>query len=631
SFLDGAMTPEELVKGAAALGMPAVALTDHNNLCGGVAFYKASVKHGLRGILGCEITLENGSHLVLLSKNQEGYSNLCRILTEAHLGSERREPRVKWASLEKHSQGIIVLSGCRRGEIPGYLLQRKYREACDAACKYVNLVGGENFYLELQGNFLPGDSVLNKHLSELGAKLQIGLVATNNCHYFARDQFVLHDLLTCVRTHTRLDDVHQERRLNGENYLKTPAQMQELFTQYPQALENSLKIAWSCEPPAFLGGNLFPEFVTNTGETAPEMLRRLTFAGAEARYGSITGNIRDRLNYELAIICQLGFADYFLLVWDLVQYARREQIRYAGRGSAADSAVAYCLYITEVDSIGRGLLFERFMSLERAQKPDIDIDFDSRYRDKVSAYVYAKYGADRVATVCTYNTYHFRSAIRELGKVMGFDEGELGVLAKKFPHYAHQSIDKLLENLPELRDSGLPLTKYQRLFDLVEGVAGFPRFIGTHLGGLVVCRYPLVEVTPLQQAAKGVVVTQFDKDYVEDLGLVKLDLLSLRTMSAIGDSLLTINSRETRLDYDAIPLDDKATYARLNKGQSIGVFQLESPAQRALQARLGADNMEDIIASVALIRPGPIQGNMVDPYINRRRGLEEVTYLHPKL
>jgi error-prone DNA polymerase len=215
-----------------------------------------------------------------------------------------------------------------------------------------------------------------------------------------------------------------------------------------------------------LGGNLFPEFITDTGETAAQMLRRLTFTGAEARYGALTAGIRERLTYELEIICQLGFADYFLLVWDLVQYARREEIRYAGRGSAADSAVAYCLYITEVDSIGRGLLFERFMSLERAQKPDIDIDFDSRYRDKVSAYVYKKYGADKVATVCTYNTYHFRSAIRELGKVMGFTDEELGVLAKKFPHYAHQSIDKLLTGLPELRDSGLPLVKYQRLFDI---------------------------------------------------------------------------------------------------------------------------------------------------------------------
>ncbi|HEX3033400.1 MAG TPA: PHP domain-containing protein, partial [Bacillota bacterium] len=528
-----------------------------------MVFKQLADRYGIKAILGSEITLETGHHLILLAKNPQGYSNLCRIITEAHLTSPRLDPRVKWQHLKQYSQNLFALSGCRRGEVPSLLLKRQYGQALAAAQRYREVFGRDSFFLELQDSFLPGDQLLNRHLSELGDHLSLKTVVSNNCHYLTKAGFVLHDLLTCVRTHTVLEDVHPERRLNGENYLKSAAEMQQLFASYPEALQNTLLLAEACEKPAFPEGNLFPQFSPATGETAPQMLKRLSFDGARERYGTITPAIRLRLDYELKIICQLGYADYFLMVWDLVQYARREKIRYAGRGSAADSAVAYCLYITEVDSLGRGLLFERFMSLERAQKPDIDIDFDSRYRDKVSSYVYQKYGSEKVATVCTYNTYQNRSAIRELGKTLGFSPEELGVLAKKFPHYSYQGIQQLLTKLPELRNSGLPMAKYKRLFELVEAVAGFPRFIGTHLGGLVVCRFPLVEITPLQEAAKGVIVTQFDKDYIEDLGLVKLDLLSLRTMAAIGDSLVSINSSRQRLNYDTIPLDDSSTYQRL--------------------------------------------------------------------
>lgn len=631
SFLDGAVSPEDLVKRAAELEMPALALTDHDNLCGAVAFHKQAGKSGVKAIIGCEVTLENEGHLVLLAKNSRGYSNLCRLLTEAHFGSPRLAPRVKWASLAQYGTDLIALSGCRRGELPNLLLNGRRQEAVKAAKRYLAVFGRENFFLELEAAFLPGSQALNKALTELGRYLQIGTVATNNTHYQQKSGFILHDLLTCVRTGTKVEDVHPERRLNAENYLKTAQEMAEVFAAAPEAVKNTWRIAEACEPVTIGEDKLFPRYPVGKGETAAGMLRRLTYQGAERRYSWVTAAVRARLDYELDIICRLGYADYFLLVWDLVQFARREQIRYAGRGSAADSAVAYCLYITEVDSLGRGLLFERFMSLERAQKPDIDIDFDSRFRDKVSAYVYEKYGADKVATVCTYNTYQNRSAIRDLGKALGFSLQELGALAKKFPHYSGGKIETLLEKLPELRDSGLPLDRYRRLFELAEAVAGFPRFIGTHLGGLVVCRRPLAEVTPLQLAAKGVVVTQLDKDYIEDVGLVKLDLLSLRTMAAIEDSLGEIKAGGQALDYEQIPLDDQDTYEMLRSGRTVGVFQLESPAQRALQARLGADRLEDVVASMALIRPGPIKGNMVDPFVGRRRGLEEVTYLHPKL
>ncbi|HEY8531513.1 MAG TPA: DNA polymerase III subunit alpha, partial [Limnochorda sp.] len=334
---------------------------------------------------------------------------------------------------------------------------------------------------------------------------------------------------------------------------------------------------------------------------------------------------------ELEVIGKLDVADAFLVAWDLVRFAQERGIRHAGRGSAADSAVAYCLGLTDVDSIGRGLLFERFLSLERAQKPDIDLDFEAERRDEVAAYVYRRYGKDHVASVCTFQTYHARSALRDLGKVLGFPEEEIGPLAKRFPHIPADQIPQALEALPELRESGLPFERYRLLFELASQVAGFPRHIGTHLGGLVLSREPLSRVAPLEQAAKGVTILSFDKDDVEALGLIKLDLLSLRTLSAVETATRAIQVREPSFRYEAIPLDDRPTFEMLGRGETVGAFQLESPAQRALQARLGAESIEDVVASVALIRPGPIKGDMVEPFLRRRRGLEPVTYVDPRL
>ncbi|MHB9093954.1 MAG: DNA polymerase III subunit alpha [Eubacteriales bacterium] len=632
SFLDGAGRVEDMVTAAAEAGMPALAVTDHNNLCAAVYFCKLAEGAGIKPIIGAEITMENGCHLTLLAKNPGGYSNLCRLLSAAHLGSPRLMPQVKDETLKLYSEGLLALSGCRKGEVPRLILKGRYRQAEEAALKYTDAFGRQNFFIELQNDFLPGNRSLNRSLTELAAHLNLETAATNNVHYVDKEQFKVHDLLTCVRTLTKLDDVHPERRLNGENYLKSPAEMAEIFGDYPRAIANTVMIAEMCEPALKTGDKLFPAFgELPPGETAAGYLRKLTFEGALCRYRCLSRSVINRLEHELDIICRLGFEDYFLLVWDATKFARREKIRYAGRGSAADSAVAYCLYITEVDSIARGLLFERFMSLERAQKPDIDIDFDSRYRDKVSAYLYRKYGADRVATVCTYNTFRARSAFRDLAKAMDFPAGEIDRLAKRLPYIHADQIDLAMERFPELRESGIDSPKFRELLGFCADVSGFPRFIGTHLGGIVVSRRPLSEVTPLQEAAKGVVVTQYDKEFVEDLGLIKLDLLSLRTMAAIEDSALTIRETNSDFDYEAIPLNDKATFAMLNRGETVGVFQLESPAQRALQSRLKASGMEDIIASVALIRPGPIKGNMVEPFIARRQGHEPVTYLHPKL
>ncbi len=637
SFLDGASSIPALVQRAAELEMPALAITDHNNVSAAIQFYKTATAAGIKPIQGAEMTLENGHHLVCLAENAAGYANLCKLLTCAYQYGHRLNPQVPFQALAEYHRDLIFLSGCRRGEVPFLILQGKMEAARTAVRRYLAICGRDSFYIELINDLLPHTAQLNRALAELAQDLGLKVVATNNVHYAQKSDFPFHDTLTCVRTLTQLEDVHPERRLNAENYLKSPAEMKELFTAYPEALTTAQEIAERCSPALDLKRALFPAFPVPEGKPAAVFLRELVYQGAVKRYGKVTPSIRERLEHELDIITRLQVEDYFLAMWNIACFAKKRGIRYAGRGSAADSAVVYCLGITEVDSIARGLLFERFLSLERAQKPDIDIDFDARYRDEVAKYVYDKYGEEHVASVCTFNTFRARSALRDFGKALGFPPEEVNSLAKRFPHVPADAVKTALDKFPELRKSPIPLWKYRQLFDLCEKAAGFPRFIGTHLGGLVICREPLTSVTPLQPAAKGVLITQFDKDDVEELGLIKLDLLSLRTLSAVEDAVASINSNAggnssaPEFCYEKIPLDDEATYRRLNSGKTIGAFQLESPAQRALQARLGAENIEDIIASVALIRPGPIKGNMVEPFIARRHGQEEPTYIHPAL
>jgi error-prone DNA polymerase len=621
--------------------MPAIALTDHDNVCAAVEFHQQATALGLKPIQGAEVTLAGGSHLTLLARDAAGYAALCRVLTAAHLDNPRLHPGLDLERLASSgAAGLVALTGCRRGEIPRALLDGDRSRAIQAGRRLREVFGAGSLFIELEGAMLPGTRALNEALVELACELGVGYVVTNNVHYRDARDFPIHELLTCARILTRLDEVHPERRLNAQNYLKSGLEMASSLWGLPgavveRAIRATAEIAESCSPALRLGRIRYPQFGTGSGETAAEMLRRLTYEGARSRYGRVTEAVRGRLEHELEIICRLGYEEYFLLVWDVAAYARSRGIRCAGRGSAADSAVAYCLFITDVDSIRRGLLFERFMSLERAELPDIDVDFDARRRDEVTRYVYQRYGREHVATVATYNTFHARSAVRDLGKAMGFTPWELDQIAKRLPWGMNAGkFGSAFEQLPELRDSGISPGKYRRLAEACAAVAGFPRHLSTHLGGVVISREPLTNFTPLQMAAKGVVVTQFDKVGVEDLGLVKLDLLCLRTLGAVDDALRSLNRDRTEDEqvlYERIPPGDEGTYDMLHRGQTIGVFELESPAQRALQARLGAESFEDIVASVALIRPGPIKGNMVEPFIARRKGREEVTYLHPAL
>ncbi|MGI9952483.1 DNA polymerase III subunit alpha [Moorellaceae bacterium AZ2] len=630
SFLDGASFPEALVKRAAEMGMPALALTDHSNISGAPRFYRAAMQVGIKPIQGAEVVLEGGHHLTLIATGPQGYANLCRLLTCAHLSHPRGNPRCSWSDLEEYHEGLIALSGCRKGEVPSLILEREYAAAREAALRYKSL-WRNFFYLELQDTLLPGNQALNRALVELGETLGIPVVATNNVHYVQRDDFPVHDVLTCARLGITLEDAHPQRALNDENHLKTPQEMAGLFSFCPQALHNTLHIAEICQPVFDGRRELLPRFPLPPGRTADSFLRYLVYRGARERYVRLAPEIEDRLQKELAVISRLGFADYFLITWDIVNYARSQGIRCVGRGSAGASAVAYCLGLTEVDPISRQLAFERFMSLERAEKPDIDIDFDSRYRDRIADYVYRKYGDDHIAAVATYITYQARSAVRDLGKVFGYPQEEIDVLAKSMPHIPADQIPQALDRFPELRRGPWKHEKYQRLFHFCGRIAGLPRHLGTHLGGLVVTSCPVVDISPLQLAAKGIKICQFDRDDVENLSLVKIDLLSLKALSMLEDAAAEISKAEQDFAYEKIPLADRATYHLLNTGRTVGVFQLESPAQRALQTRLKASNIEDVVASLALIRPGPIKGNMVEPFIARRQGLEPVSHLHPSL
>jgi error-prone DNA polymerase len=631
SFLDGASSIEDLVEAAAACDMPALTLTDHNNVSAAVRFHRAATAAGIKPIIGAEVTLAGDYHLTLLAQNPQGYANLCRILTHAHLSQPRLAPATSPEILRRHREGIIALSGCRKGEIPSLILRRRFPEAEQAARRYRNIFGPDHFFLEMQNLLLPGDRSLNTCLAQLARRLGVGLVATNNVHHRRPADFPIHDVLTCARTLTKLDDVHPERRLNAQCYFRSEREMREFFRDYPEAVDTAGRIAQMCEPALHPGQYRFPTYPVGEKETAYEMLERLTAQGARRRYGRIKGEVARRMRHELSVIRKLGFQDYFLAAWDLVQFARREGIRYAARGSAADSLVAYCLGLSSVDPVARGLLFERFMSLERAAPPDIDLDFQAERRDDVTNYVIAQYGREHVGAVATYNTFRARSAVRDLGKAMGFPMQDLDYLSRRLPYMPADAIDDAFDNVPELRDSEVPRERYRKLLEICKAVAAFPRHLSTHLGGIVITGQPIIALSPLQMAAKGVPVMHFDKDDVEDLGLIKLDLLCLRMLSAVEDSVRSIRARETDFDYDAIPDDDRAAYDVVASSETVGVFQLESPAQRALHARLKPDRFEDLVASVALIRPGPILANMVDPYLARRAGREPVTYLHPAL
>ena len=628
SFLDGASHVEALVRCAAEQGCAALALTDHDNLCGAPSFLEACKIADLKPLFGAELTLDTG-HVVALAKNRNGYASLCRLLTRAHLQNERNHPVLPEEDLLENGTDLIILSSCDESPLARHL-QSKHSDAARAWASRFRDRFGKDFFIELQRTFEPRQKLLNRRLIELAHDLSIPLVATNNVHYAETGQSLAQDFLCCVKHLITVDEPHAERKINGELYLKTSAQMHALFAELPEALHNSQEIADRCESFEIREPRFMPRF---TSSNAPQQLQELTTAGASLRYATITPDLQARLDYELSVINGLGFADYFLVVHDLVQFARAHNIRHAGRGSAADSAVAYCLDITKVDSFTRNLRFERFINPERAGNlPDIDIDFDSRYRDDVTEYVTQSYGKDHVATVCTYSRFRARSAIRDVAKALGFTTADIDRLAKT-THWATRAggLRRAIEKRPEMRALNISQRKFDLLLDLCEAIDDLPRHISTHLGGVVITGDPIWEISPLQMAAKGVQVIQYDKEGVEDLRLLKLDLLCLRMLGAVEDSVTMLTHADADFDLDAIPTDDPQTFEMIRTGETAGAFQIESPAQMSLHPRLKTETYEDIVASVALIRPGPVKGEMVEPFIRRRQKQEGITTIHPTI
>ena len=624
SLLDGTAMPEALAARAAELGQTAMALTDHDSVSGVPSFCRAARRLGIRPIAGSEVTLADGARLTLLATGPEGYAGLCRLLTAAHLGSPRGEPRLPYRALAGE-EALIALTGGRTGPVSGALLARRPQEAEEMLRRLRELFPGR-LYVEVQRGALPGDLALEAGLDELARRLDLPQVASAAVHHLRREDFWVHDLLTCVRIGCSVDEVRPERPLNGERYLLSAQEMRERFADRPDLLAATDEIAARCDAPITPGVRLYPAYPLPPGHTAQGVLEQLVHDGAIRRYGGLREEVGRRLRHELGTIADLGFAEYFLLVWDVVRFARSEGIRVAGRGSAADSAVAYCLGLTEVDPIARHLLFERFLNRERAERPDIDLDFDHRARDRVAAYLFRRYGEEHVAGVATYQTFQGRSAVRDLGKALGFPAAEVAELQRRLPHMPADAILRRWDLFPELKAASGASERLALLLRAAAAVAGLPRHLGTHLGGLIVSRQPVSEVAPRQLSAKGVAIVPFDKVDVEDLGFLKFDLLSLRTLAVLDEAY-----RAAPELAEAKAAEDPAAMALVASGETIGLFQLESPAQRALQGQMGAHGFEDIVHALAIIRPGPIKGNMVTPYLRRRAGKESVTYLDPRL
>ncbi len=630
SFKDATPHPAELIKAAAFYEMPAVALTDHATLAGAIRFYRAAEGSGVLPIIGTELQLDSGHHLTLLAQNLSGYSSLCRLLSQLHLQQPGKAPLADLPTIERFREGLICLSGCAHSRLSQDLLADRRQESLEWLMSLQDIFQ-QDCFVELEHPLLPESPRLLAGLARLAEELGLPLVASNNVHFLRKADHPVRDLLTCMGENISIYQPHPRRHQNDQRYFKGPKAMAKLFRDYPQALENTLSIAERCRLQLPLGEYHFPAFPLPPQRTASSQLRHLCQQGARKRYKGIPKKVRLRLEHELAIIEQLGFCEYFLVVWDIVNFARRSGIRCAGRGSAADSLVAYLLGITAVDPIEHSLLFERFLNPERKGMPDIDLDIDSQRRDEVLNYVYQTYTTDHVAMIGTVNTISARSALREVAKAMDLPKTEIDRLARFLPHVRADQMGQAIANLPELRGE-FPLGEpWDTLLRFCQVMNGFPRHLSVHLGGVVISREPITDLVPLQWSAKGVIICQYDKDDIEALGLVKMDLLGLRILSAIEDSVKSLAEQGIKLDLERLPLNDPAVYALLRSTKTVGLFQLESPGMRELLGKLQPTEFEDIIANISLMRPGPMQADMVTPFVRRRHGQETVTYAHPCL
>ncbi len=633
SLLDGASLPEELARRAAELEMPALALTDHDGLYGAVRFARACEREGVKPLIGAELTLDSGYHLTLIAMDASGYANLCRIITEAQLAGEKGEPVLTWDMLAGRSGGLLCLSGCREGELPALVRGGLRERARAAAGRYVDIFGRDRFFVELQNSMYPEDASLCAALSDLARECEVNYVATNNVHYARKEAHRLHDVLTCIRRRSTLDDC-TELKLNAEFYLKSHEEMLALFHEYPAAVYATAELAQRCNVALEFSSYRFPEFPLPEEESAKSYLERVCRGKLRERYGEVTDEVERRVALELNLIDRLGLSGYFLIVWDIMAYAKQHGIPAQGRGSAANSIIAYILGITKVDPIRNRLFLGRFLNEEMSSIPDIDIDVSTAHREELIQYVYEKYGREHTAMVCTYITFQARNALREVGKVLGMPVQVTDRLARSVSWYGYgpRDVSKEVSGIEEFASYFKRVT-FQEYLDICRQLEDLPRHLSIHNGGILISSCPLNAIVPLERAAMpGRVVCQWDKDSVADAGLIKIDLLGLRMLSLLDEArVLVEQGRGVKLDLDSLPQDDAAVYDMICNCDTIGVFQIESRAQMQTLPRTRPRSIDDLTVEVSIVRPGPIMGNMVHPYIRRRNGREKVTYPHPVL
>lgn len=639
SMQDGLCSLDDLIKQAAKFNMKAVALTDHDGLYGAIQFYKKAKSAGIKPIIGCEIRIKDNQkskeiyHLILLVENKKGYSNLCQIITRAHLSNPCSIPAIEKDILAKYSKGIIGLSGCDKGEIPLLLSQKKAEQAEETAYWYQQVFGKENFYLELSFHGLSKEKEVNSKLIEMGKRLNIPLVATNNVHYLEKKQAPSQCLLNKIANLGTKERFYHQKLETDEYYFKSPSEMEKLFSLVPQALKNSSEIAEKCSLELNLGEIHLPAYPLPSSSSARDYLKKLCLEGLKKYYPVPSSEVIKRLQYELKVINQMGFTGYFLIVHDIVRFAKQNSIPVGpGKGSSAGSLVSYLLNVTEVDPLKYQLFFERFLNPERIDLPDIDIDFGQLGREKVISYIFEKFGHNRVTHVSTTSTYAARSAIRDAGRVLGFLPQEINKIAQFMPIFSLPGVIKAsLKTLPGLQKLPYDQEPLKSLFSFAKTIEGMPRHLSVHASSMIISDRPLSEIVPLEVTNQGEIVSQYEKESIKDLGLLKMDILGSRSLTIIKKTLEMLKEKNININLDQIPLDDKATFSALQKGKTLGVFQLESSGMSSLLRRLSPSHLNDVIAALSLYRPGPLDSGMTEHYLKRKRGEEEIDYLHPKL
>lgn len=659
SLLDGAIRLDDLFSKARDFKMSAVAMTDHGNLFGAIEFYQKALQYGLKPIIGCEVYVAPGSrfdkdsrgsidtsfHLTLLVENDTGYKNLIKLITLSYFEGFYYRPRIDKELIKRYNEGLIALSGCLHGEIPSLIIQGSYEKAKEACIEFREIFSEKRFYLELQENGIKEQSIVNQGLLRLSKELSLPLVATNDCHYLEKDDFKAHEILLCIQTGKTLNSPDHLRFESRELYFKSPEEVISSFSYCPAAVKNTCEISERCNLKINFDEYHFPDYRVPEGETPNSYLEKLAKTGLEERlkhsyyqkhsnYEIMKEKYQKRLENELNIIRAAGFSSYFLIVADFVNYAKRKNIPVGpGRGSGAGSLVAFALKITEIDPIRYDLLFERFLNLERVSLPDIDIDFCMERRDEVIEYVTKTYGKENVAQIITFGKMQAKGVIRDVGRVLGMPYKEVDKIAKLIPNIPGISLQQAIEQEPSLKELYKNNEQIKHLIDLSRALEGLPRHASTHAAGIVISDKPLTEYLPLYRGQHGEILTQYAMKEVVNIGLIKFDFLGLKTLTVINKTLEQLRKKTDPIfiDINNLPLDDPLTYKLLSAGETDGVFQLESSGMKDLLIRMKPENIEDIIALLALYRPGPLGSGMIEDFIKRKHGKIPIEYEIPEL